>query len=201
MNDLREKLKRCLRSLGRLRHATLSEVVRSSGKRLNWTGSMIPAVGGVYAFWWTGSVQKFSSAIRSVSSRVFPGPDGRPVEVDLRPLLSTVSAQRYPALYVGKTATDVRSRVGLHLMLGTAVRISSSGRSKRQTKRPTTTCQLRYGLEQLFPTVRDSRNLVVENVGLSFIPLPKDDDALVRFFLEDLAIGSLVPILNVDIER
>ena len=53
----------------------------------------------------------------------------------------------------------------------------------------------------MFPEERDTRSLVLDNIGLSFVKLDGDKHAANRFYLEDLAIGLMRPPLNVDIER
>jgi hypothetical protein len=60
---------------------------------------------------------------------------------------------------------------------------------------------LRAGVEHLFPRELDSRTLILENVGLSYVLLDGDAHAANRFYLEDLAIGLMRPPFNVDIER
>jgi hypothetical protein len=47
----------------------------------------------------------------------------------------------------------------------------------------------------------NTRDLVLDNVGLSWVLLDGDDHAANRFYLEDLAIGLMRPILNIDVER
>ena len=47
----------------------------------------------------------------------------------------------------------------------------------------------------------DTRTLILDNVGLSYVILPDDGNAANRFYLEDLAIGLMRPPLNVDTER
>jgi len=53
----------------------------------------------------------------------------------------------------------------------------------------------------MFPSETDTRTLILDNVGLSFVELDGDDHAANRFYLEDLAVGLMRPPLNVDIER
>ncbi|MBU0718948.1 MAG: hypothetical protein KJ749_11920 [Planctomycetes bacterium] len=62
-------------------------------------------------------------------------------------------------------------------------------------------CQLRAGVDHLFPTAPDTRAIVLDCVGLSYVELDGDKNAANRFYLEDLAIGLMRPPLNVDIER
>ncbi len=75
------------------------------------------------------------------------------------------------------------------------------GGGARKAKPPTTSCQLRDGVEHLFPREADSRSLILENVGLSYVELDGDRQAPNRFYLEDMALGLMRPPLNVDIER
>jgi hypothetical protein len=67
--------------------------------------------------------------------------------------------------------------------------------------RPTTSCQLRAGVEHLFPKEKNSRKLILECIGLSYVILHGDQNAANRFYLEDLSIGMMRPPLNIDIER
>jgi hypothetical protein len=103
-------------------------------------------------------------------------------------------------LYVGKTADSIASRVGKHLRLKDARMLPCGGDAKK-AERPTTSCQLRGGVEHLFPDVEDTRTLILDNIGLSYVELDGDAHAANRFYLEDLAIGLMHPPLNVDIER
>jgi len=103
-------------------------------------------------------------------------------------------------LYVGKTAHSIASRIGQHLRLKD-VRMLPLGGDAKKAKRPTTSCQLRGGVEHLFPDEKDTRTLILDNIGLSYVELDGDAHAANRFYLEDLAIGRMHPPLNVDIER
>ena len=66
-------------------------------------------------------------------------------------------------------------------------------------KKPNTVSQFRIGLERLFN--KDALALIKENVSISFLPYSGKENALNRFFIEDKLIGSLYPILNIDVER
>ena len=103
-------------------------------------------------------------------------------------------------MYVGKTASGLGKRIGQHLRLAKP-RILQPDGGPEKTPRPTTSCQLRAGIEDLFPSETDTRAIVLDNVGISFVELDGDDHAANRFYLEDLAIGLMRPPLNVDIER
>jgi hypothetical protein len=75
------------------------------------------------------------------------------------------------------------------------------GGGAKKAPRPSTSCQLRAGVEHLFPNEEDSRSLTLENLGLSFVVLNGNNHAANRFYLEDLAIGLMRPPFNVDVER
>jgi hypothetical protein len=65
----------------------------------------------------------------------------------------------------------------------------------------TTSCQVRDRLDRLFPHYHDTRPLALENLALSYLRLDGPGAFVERFFLEDLAVGMLRPIFNVDSER
>ena len=75
------------------------------------------------------------------------------------------------------------------------------GVGPEKQERPTTSCQLRWGIEHLFQQEPDTRTLLLDNVGVSFVALPGPEYAADRFYLEDRAIGLLMPPFNFDIER
>ena len=104
-------------------------------------------------------------------------------------------------LYVDKTANSLAKRIGQHLRLGSGDRMLALGEDAAKQPHPTTTCQLRAGVEHLFARERDTRTLILQNVGLSYVLLDGATHAANRLYLEDLAIGLMRPPLNVDIER
>lgn len=53
----------------------------------------------------------------------------------------------------------------------------------------------------LFLKERRPVDLILENVGLSYVELNGDLHAANRFYLRDLAIGLMRPPMNVDVER
>lgn len=159
----------------------------------------IPRGGGVYAFWWTGPTQLLTA---ESCNRLLdlPGPGGRRVLLELNDDWLGLSTALPLPLYVGKNASNVSKRVGQHLRLAARRMLPLGGGAVKQT-RPTPSCQLRAGVEHLFPQEADTRSLVLDNVGLSFVELDGDGHAANRFYLEDLAVGLMRPPLNVDIER
>jgi len=104
-------------------------------------------------------------------------------------------------LYVGKTANSIATRVGQHLLLGSPEPLLSGRASGTRQRGPTTSCQLRAGIEHFFPQHLAPVDLILDNVGLSYVLLDGDEHPANRFYLEDLAIGLMRPPINVDIER
>ena len=131
---------------------------------------------------------------------VLHGPGGRAVRVQLDDEWLGIEAGAYIPLYVGKTSSGLRKRLTQHLMLSHG-RLLAPDRGEKKSARPSTSCQLRAGIEDLFPDDLDSRPRVIDNVGLSFVSLDGDENAANRFYLEDLAVGQMRPPLNLDIER
>jgi hypothetical protein len=129
-----------------------------------------------------------------------PGPSGRSVTLHIDDEWLGLEAGLPVPLYVGKNADDIARRLGKHLRLGSD-RITPMFEGAVKQRRPTTTCQMRAGLEHLFPQEANTRDLVLSNVGLSWVELPGDAHAANRFYLEDLAVGLMRPVINVDIER
>lgn len=159
----------------------------------------LPRVGGVYVFWWTGSTQLLCQAACN-RDFILAGPGGRSVHLIVDDEWLGISTRLPVPLYVGKNADSIAKRVGLHLLLS-KTRILPLGGGPKKARRPTTSCQLRAGVEHLFPNEADTRSLTLDNLGLSFVELNGDDHAANRFYLEDLAIGLMRPPLNVDVER
>jgi hypothetical protein len=65
----------------------------------------------------------------------------------------------------------------------------------------TTSCQVRDRLDRLFPNVDDTRRIALNKLALSYVKVEGTNSFVERFFLEDLAVGMLRPIFNVDSER
>lgn len=189
-------LGRWFEELCRIRNRTLREITVSTGIRI--ASGNLPRAGGVYAFWWTGPLEILQDqAIRSI---VLHGPGGRPVPLEFDDEWLGLSTGLPVPLYVGKNAGSIAKRVGQHLRLK-AQRMLPTGESLKKKDQPTTSCQLRGGIEHIFPHERDTRTLILDNVGLSYVVLDGDKHAAHRFYLEDLAIGMMHPPFNVDIER
>ena len=190
-------LGRWFEMLCRIEHPRLRDIVSARGTALQ--PRKLPAVGGVYCFWWTGDVKQLQSPECS-RTIVLHGPNARPVELAFDDEWLGLHMNAPIPLYIGKTADSIVKRVGLHLTLKRE-RVIAVFHELRKQKRPTTSCQLRAGIDQLFQTLASTRDLVLDNVGLSYVCLDGDTHAANRFFLEDLAIGMMRPPLNIDIER
>lgn len=190
-------LQRWYEELCRIKHTTLAPCIASHGRSLQ--PGCLPAKGGVYAFWWTGphSLLQAADCNRFIE---LGGPGGRPVTIHLDDEWLGLDAGLALPLYVGKTADSISKRVGQHLRVND-IRITPLFEGYRKQPRPTTSCQLRAGVEHLFPKMTDTRKLVIENVGMSYVELDGDDHAANRFYLEDYSVGLMRPCLNIDIER
>lgn len=190
-------LGRWYEELCRIKHHSLREVVTGSGLMLS--KGNLPAASGVYAFWWTGARSRLRS--RKCNRMLeLKGPGGFPVLLRIDDEWLGLKTELPIPLYVGKCAASMSKRVGQHLRLKDK-RMFRLGGGSRKMKAPTTSCQLRAGIEHLFPYERDTRTLILDNVGLSFVILDREGNAANRFYLEDLAIGLMKPPFNVDIER
>lgn len=188
-------LGRWFEELCRIKYAKLKEWKQESPKDQILKSLRIKS--GVYAFWWTGNHELLKGCNRDLS---LVGPGGRQVNLEIDDDWLGLSAKLPIPIYVGKTSSGLGKRVGQHLMLGTQ-RILPMGGGAKKAKAHTTSCQLRAGVEHLFPREKDTRTLVLENIGLSYVILDGDNHAANRFYLEDMAIGLMRPALNVDIEH
>jgi hypothetical protein len=190
-------LGRWFEKLCRIKYRRLRDVAIASGERLA-TGRL-PTTGGVYVFWWTGDAAILSPPTCNRLLELV-GPSNRPVLLEIDDEWLGLTTKLPVPLYVGKNADSIAKRIGLHLLLK-QVRVLPVGGGAKKAPRPTTSCQLRAGVEHLFPNEPDTRRLILDNVGVSFVTLHGDEQAANRFYLEDLTIGLMRPPLNVDIER
>jgi len=191
-------LGRWFEQLCRIEHKQLVEIV--SANRESLKPGALPHQGGIYAFWWTGvrALLRSQECTRLIELH---GPGGRQVPIEMNDDWLGLKTDLPIPLYVGKTAGSLAKRIGQHLRLGSGDRMLPMGEDPAKQYPPTTTCQLRAGVEHLFPQERNTRAFILDNVGLSYVLLDGDVHAANRFYLEDLAIGLMRPPLNVDIER
>jgi len=188
---------RCLEELCRITHPRLRSVTVDDATKLR--PNALPAKSGVYVFWWTGRLSLLRQAACN-RDLTLVGPGGRPVHLNINDEWLGISTRLPIPLYAGKSADSIAKRVGLHLRLS-QMRMLPMGGGATKAPRPTTSCQLRAGVEHLFPNEQDSRSLTLDNLGLSYVVLDGSDHAANRFYLEDLAIGLMRPPFNVDVER
>jgi hypothetical protein len=161
---------------------------------------MLPKAGGVYAFWWTGRRADLGSS-RFNGRMHLHGPGGRTIRLEVDSEWLGLDADLPVPLYVGKNAQDLSKRIGQHLLLGTSGRVIPRQLGRQRHKPPTTSCQLRAGIEHFFLNADEPLDLILSNVGLSYVLLDGDSNGANRFYLEDLAVGLMRPPVNVDVER
>ena len=191
---------RWFEELCRLKHDTLGELAAPRGATHRLTPGLLPKAGGVYAFWWTGPRDVLASK-RFNRTMHLHGPAGRTVPLTVEDEWIGLDTGLPIPFYVGKNAQSLSKRIGQHLLLGTPNRVIPTRLGTQRHKPPTTSCQLRAGIEHAFLDETEPVDLILSNVGLSYVLLDGDRNAANRFYLEDLAIGLMRPPFNVDIER
>ena len=167
---------------------SVSQIV--SGRKID-----LPEDAGVYAFWWIGDRAQLLDANRRI---VLKGPGEHPVEVEYRDWWPTELS--YPCLYVGKS-TNIRKRFSLHLKRGSPGRLHAAHPEDHKAEPSTTSCQLRWGIEHVFPLEQEPLKLISNSVGFSY-RTDFDENAIAeRFFEEDRLVGTWRPWFNIDSER
>lgn len=184
-----------LKKISVLKLRSICKPLKNSNYLINT--EIIPSLGGVYCFWWTGDNDYFLKTINRVL--LVAGPGKRIVKVEITDQWLELFNNKI-CLYVGKNSSNLKKRLSGHLRLGSQ-RDSSLSLDIFNEKSKTTTNQLKRGLEKLFINEPNIRELILDNVGLSYFVLSGDSNSVNRFYLEDKAIGEFYPILNVDIER
>ncbi len=193
-------LGRWFEELCRLKHEKLQVAVSPYGSNYRMQSGQVTKSGGVYAFWWTGPTSSLKAATFNRELNLH-GPGSRTVPIEVDDEWLGLEADLPVPLYVGKSAKDLSSRIGKHLCLDTPSRIFPSSIGRQRHKAPTTSCQLRAGVEHHFLKETTPVELILENIGVSYVALDGDMNAANRFYLEDMAIGLMRPPFNVDIER
>ena len=155
----------------------------------------LPESPGVYAFWWVGPRADLMAANRHI---VLKGPGERPVDVEYRDWWPEELV--YPALYVGKT-TNVRKRFSLHIKRDCPGRLHQAHPENVKAKPNTTSCQLRFGIEHVFPNELNPLKVIFNCVGFSHRTDFPDNAIAERFFEEDRLVGIWRPWFNIDSER
>ena len=171
------------------------------GAALDWSRAAYgrPSFGGVYVFWWQETPNQFLESLQNRHLH-FHGPNGIPLDWEITLDSLRVGENGLLPLYVGKNASDIAKRVGLHLKLKTCRTVSAEA-VNGICKRMTTSCQVRDRLDRLFPNIPDTRSLALDNLALSYVQLQGAGAFVERFYLEDLAVGVFRPIFNVDSEQ
>lgn len=129
---------------------------------------------------------------------VLKGPGGVSVDVHYHDWWPTDAP--FPCLYVGK-ATNLRRRFAQHILRGTAGRAHQPSTANAKATPRTTSCQLRFGIEHVFPAEANPAGLIDEAVGYSWCDEFSDNAVAERFFAEDRLVGHLRPWFNIDSER
>jgi hypothetical protein len=187
-----------IQSIKHIKLIELVDILRNGKARLK--PNVLPDRGGVYAFWWTGSKELLRSenVNRDIISK---GPNQRIVKIQITDEWVFHRGETNPIpLYIGKTADSIKNRLSLHLQLNKP-RILNIGDNALNQPRQTTSNQVRDRIDRMFLYEKDTRSLILDNIGLSYEVLDGDLDCVNRFYLEDRLIGELFPIFNVDIER
>lgn len=156
---------------------------------------LLPEEPGVYAFWWISPKSDLMKANRHI---VLKGPGERPVDVEF--LDWWPSDLAHPCLYVGKS-TNIKKRFSLHIKRDSIGRLHQIPKSNEKQRAVTTSCQLRYGIEHIFPNSQDPLQIIKDNVGFSYRTNFSKNAIAERFYTEDLLIGTWKPWFNVDSER
>jgi hypothetical protein len=117
------------------------------------------------------------------------GPGGLPVLLRIDDLWLGIDTELPIPLFVGGNAANLSKRIGQRLRLK-EMRVFPLGGVAEKMKAPSAVCQLRAGLEYLFPHEKDARRLMLDNIGLSFVELDGKTNAVNRFYLEDFCHRS-----------
>ena len=80
-------------------------------------------------------------------------------------------------------------------------RVHFKPKNHKKVKPKTTSCQLRAGIEHIFPNEHKPRDFILNNVWLYFLEIRGKESVSERFYLKDFAIGYLKPWFNLDSER
>lgn len=157
--------------------------------------SPIPEGPGVYAFWWLGDKGTLLNSNRTLALK---GPNEVRVCVEYRDWWP--AELTYPCLYVGKS-TNLRKRFGQHIKRKSLGRLHPSHPENHKAEPNTTSCQLRWGIEHIFPNEPNPLSLIYNSVGFSFRTDFGENAIAERFFEEDRLVGTWRPWFNIDSER
>jgi hypothetical protein len=174
-------------------HTTIS--IRCVGQIFRAQSIDLPEEPGVYAFWWLAPKPQLMAANRHI---VLKGPKEQPVDVEYKdwwpPELT------YPCLYVGKS-TNIKNRFSQHIKRGSPGRLHQAHPGNKKAKPCTTSCQLRFGIEHIFPEDPNPLKLIFSSIGFSYSTDFKENAIAERFYEEDRLVGVWRPWFNIDSER
>ena len=173
------------------------ESIRRVGQIFDGRSTNLPECPGIYVFWWVGPRADLMAGNRHI---VLKGPGGRSVNVEYRDWWPEELELVYPCLYVGKT-TNVRKRFSQHIMPKSPGRLHEAHPENVKAKPYTTSCQLRFGIEHVFPNEANPLKVIFNCVGFSHRTDFPDNAIAERFFEEDRLAGIWRPWFNIDSER
>ncbi|WP_145949603.1 hypothetical protein [Paenibacillus sp. Y412MC10] len=161
---------------------------------------------GVYAFWWTGDRSLLLKEKGFHPELRFKNSKGELVPMNVYDFWNSmeinIEAKEPVPLYIGK-AGNIYSRYKQHLMLKTPRLLPNGIEAIKQYekfngKKYNTSVQLRDRIDRVFPEVKDTLGLILNNVGYSYVEV---EDTYKRASLEYMAIGYYASVFNTDIER
>ena len=155
----------------------------------------LPEIPGVYAFWWIAPKAQLLAANRHI---VLKGPGEKPVDVEYKDWWPVELL--HPCLYVGKT-TNIKKRFSQHIKRGSPGRLHVAHPRNMKAEPRTSSCQLRFGIEHVFPSEQNPLGIIFRAVGFSSRTDFPDNAIAERFFEEDRLVGSWRPWFNIDSER
>lgn len=155
----------------------------------------LPEQPGIYAFWWIGDRKQLLAANRHI---VLKGPRGLPVNVEYHDWWPRDLV--YPCLYVGKS-TNIKNRFSLHIKRNCPGRLHAAHPENWKAKPNTTSYQIRWGIEHIFPQEEHPLTLIFSSVGFSYRTDFPENAIAERFFEEDRLVGTWRPWFNIDSER
>ena len=158
----------------------------------------------VYCFWWFGSKKELGNSetlVKLKGKKISDEKKYKEHKVTWKTNWFPKGLSRYP-LYIGKS-TVLASRIKQHLCLSKKYWYTDKSMVRKPRHyliRPknNTSCQFRSGFEHLFRGNKMKNEMLLNKVGITFLPI---ESVAERFYLEDLAIGSLRPWFNLDSER
>lgn len=171
------------------------DITRGQVNRTGLKGELDGCCKGVYSFFWTGNNADIPEKRMSAMYKGKKGTD--PIHLPWK-----FSEDVHQCLYVGKTG-DFPYRLGLHIKAGTTsenwYNLKEGGLADQSSiHKPTTSCQLRSGIEHLFVENKMGLEYIRDHVSFCFEPIKDDVD---RFYRECELIGKLRPWFNLDVER